>query len=54
MEGQQQPRKMDGVQGGWIRKEDYFCEEGTKKVLFVSEIGFCCSRQNFIFCSMYL
>lgn len=40
MKGQQQPRKMDGAEVGWIRKGEYFCEEGTKKSLFISEIGF--------------
>lgn len=49
---QQQLRKMDVVQVGWIGAGEYFSEEGTKKSLFISEVGFgwkgTLSRQKFV------
>lgn len=56
MNVQQQLRKMGVVQVGWIGAGEYFCEEGTKKSLIISEVGFgwkgTLSRQNSISCLM--
>lgn len=58
MNVQQQLRKMDFVQVGWIGTGEYFCPEETKKSLIISEVGFgwkgALSRLNFISCLMPL
>lgn len=44
MKGQQQLRKMDHVQVGWVNKGGYFCEKAIKILLLISDIDFWLKR----------